>query len=248
VTSLVQRVAWSFIAGSVRDVAERVFKELDPNLQHQVESFLWGVRVGKAPALEAHTAELYKAYAPVRQVLQGSVHLYRGEPVDRPKIRRKWLSWSPSKRIAAEFALEEGHEVIEADVRASDVVAVLLSPHNRSYVEYLVLDRPQYHKRGRGLPSVGDIEDDARGNGLGWASARSVDFSPDLVRAELPPIERAVQAIGGKVIRVNIDEENEGASVTVALPPEAVGKQDEVRVGPYKVEFLQPWPAGLGQL
>jgi hypothetical protein len=229
-------------------VAEEVFNDLDPSLQHKVENFLWGVIAGKAPALEAYTDELYEAYTPVRRALPGTVHLYRGEPVDKPHVKRRFISWSPSKRIAAEFATEQGYEIIEADVRSSDVVAVLLSPHNRSYVEYLVLDRKKYHQTGRALPSIGFISEDSRGNGLGWASARSVDFSPDLVKAELPAIERAVQAIGGKVKGVSIDEENEAASITVGLPPEAVGGQDEVQAGPYTVEYLRLWPAGVGQL
>ena len=134
----------------IGNLARKIYDELSPTLRHEVDTFVHGVLVGQVPSLETCcTDELYAAYAPMRELLRtmkgGSIHLYRGEPAEKPALDRKWLSWTSSKRLAKWFAERKGSHVVEADVRVADVVAVLLSSQNRDYVEYLVKDRPEYH-------------------------------------------------------------------------------------------------------
>jgi hypothetical protein len=207
------------------------------------------------------TDELYEAYAPVRDLVRkrhgSKVTLYRGEPKNKPRLKRKWLSWTPSWKLATYFGVghDEDHEIVEAQVRTSDVIAVFVSPHNSSYIEYVVRDRPEYHAQQseEQVPLMGYITNDSKGKELGWPVQTVLngqlgywDFDPDHARQEFPKIQRAVEAVGGKVLGRFINEEDEGASMTVLLPStvetrKSPGGDLVTNVGPYYVENLRPY-------
>jgi hypothetical protein len=222
---------------AVYDAAVAVLETMPEPLHREVEHFLHGVFGGKAQPLEAKANELYDLYEPVRALLRGkhgsSVLLYRGEPKDKPQIKRRFLSWTPSYAMATKFAANKGYEVVEADVRVSDVAAVLVSK-NRVYVEYLVQDRPEYHEKGRGLPYVGIVFVSIEEGGFDVYT----EMNALIVKKNL---EVAILQAGGKVLRIKADEENETITATVELPATfAVRPDDTAVIGKYLVESLQP--------
>lgn len=231
--------------------ARAVYQGLPEDLRHDVDEFLAGVFLGSAPQLESHIDALYEAYAPVRKLMHGSgVTLYRGEPKDRPALKRKFLSWTPSWKLANHFATTRGHVIVEAEVRTSDVVAVFVSPTNTRYVEYLVRDRKEYHEKesDEQIPLYGRIEHDHLGRDLGWEGANWAtmgEFLPDRVRAERPHLERALHAVGGALLNLYINEEDEGAVASVVIPSsvKTVEIADDLKaeVGPYLVNDLRPY-------
>lgn len=225
-------------AAALRAAAKAAFDSLPLRLQGQVEHFLFGVTVGKAQPLEAHAGELYNHYEPVRALLRSkhgmSLVLYRGEPKDKPPIKRRFLSWTASPKLAATFAQAKGYEVVEANVRVSDVVAGLISPHNDFYVEYLVKDRPEYHERGEGLPLVGDFlyfpggGDDPK------------DFT-ELAENVARKLREAVQDAGGKVLQLKIYPRDECLSGRVQLPASTpVDAYDRATTGKFVFENMRP--------
>lgn len=255
VLRVVSRVAKADRA--VEQAALEVYKTLDPGLKHEVDTFLRGVIMGKAPYLEKFVRELYDAYEPVRAMVRkrhgSKVTLYRGEPVDKPALKRKFLSWTPSWKLATHFSGDD-HEIIEADVRTSDVIAVLVSPNLR-YVEYLVRDRKEYHERQseEQIPFRGFISHAADGKQLGFPVETELnghmgywDFDPGHARREFPKIDRAMKAVGGKLIGKYVNEDDEGAGATVLIPGDVPGIKrgpsgdPEVEIGPYLVTDLRP--------
>jgi hypothetical protein len=181
----------------VRNLALEVFGALPRMLRYGVEGFLQGVFSGRQP-LEDHTSALYRGYEPVRRLLRAKygphVRLYRGEPTTIPEERREFLSWAPSQKMAARFAEQREFSIVEADVSVDDVVAVLAP--TRSYVEYLVLDQPEYHVQRAALPMLGFVYFDIPREGSLKQQAAAATRS----------LRREVQAVGGRVLRVKIDE------------------------------------------
>ena len=157
----------------VRNLALEVFGALPRMLRYVVEGFLQGVFSGRQP-LEDHTSALYRGYEPVRRLLRAKygphVRLYRGEPTTIPEERREFLSWAPSQKMAARFAEQREFNIVEADVSVDDVVAVLAPA--RSYVEYLVLDQPEYHVQRAALPMLGFVYFDIPEERLSVSSLR----------------------------------------------------------------------------
>lgn len=227
-------------AAALRAAAEAAFNSLPSDLQSEVENFVWGVMAGRAQPIEARADELYDYYESVRAVLRGkhgmSLILYRGEPKDKPPIKRRFMSWAGSYRLAAKFAEAKGYEVVEANVRVSDVAAVLVSPHNSAYVEYLVKDRPEYHERGEPLPLVGTYT-------RYFSSPEESDYEPEWFSVEranalVEGLKRAVGDAGGKVLGVNI-KRDEWVKVTVQLPSSTPLTDDNAWVGGFPIENMQ---------
>jgi hypothetical protein len=117
--------------------------------------------------------------------------------------------------MAARFAEQREFNIVEADVSVDDVVAVLAPA--RSYVEYLVLDQPEYHVQRAALPMLGFVYFDIPEERLSVSSLRRQ--AATLARA----LRYEVQAVGGRVLRVKIDELDGSANASVLLPAEAVG-------------------------
>ncbi len=226
----------------IRALSLAIYSELDPQLQSKVDDFLDMVLVGRDQPLEAHTPELYEAYTPVRKLMQrkygSSIRLYRGEPKDKPPIKRKFLSWTPSRKLAVTFATKRHYEVVEADMHSGDVVAIFASPHNPNYIEYLCRDRKEYHEVGEQLPYLGTVT-------LSFPYANEEDFV-GFDQAKLDKdVQRLTQALhskGGKILRVHVDRQNEGVRVSVLLPPTIEVTPDEsFQVGEYIAEWLRPY-------
>lgn len=167
-------------------LAQRAFDGLAVRHQIAVERYLHGVVSGVTPDLEEHTDALRRAYAPVRAALRAkygaTVRVYRGEPTRKPQVERRWLSWTPSRKLAEAFAWKPGYHVVEATVKVADVVAVLVSPHNRDYIEFLVRERRSYHRKARRLPYVCSI----------WLDSRKL----------FATFERALALAGGKLLTI----------------------------------------------
>lgn len=218
--------------GEVRLLATEVFDAMPPGLQHEVDSFVHGVFSGQRQPLERYTSELYQVYAPLRRLIDRKygprIHLYRGEPVDVPTLRRDFLSWSPSQSMAARFAESRKFSIVEASVLIDDVVAVLVSrTRSGAYVEYLVLDQPEYHAQRATLPMLGvvyfDTDSEAR------------------VAALTRALRRELWVVGGRVVRVKVNHDDRYASATVLLPAEVVGDNHEMTIGTFEVEGLSPY-------
>ena len=164
---------------------------LDPDIAWAVETFSRGVLVGVAPALERYVDALYPAFEPLRDALHSrygsTLHVFRGEPVDRPAIKRRFLSWTTDGEMAAGFADRRGFQVVEADVAVADIVAGLVSEHNPNYIEYLVRDRPSYHERGRLVPET-----------------KYLEFDDDTERRA---VETFVRSVGGRVESISVNGE-----------------------------------------
>lgn len=211
-----------------------MFEALPSDLKHGVETFLHGVFGGSAPALEAHADELYDLYTPVRNLVHSKhgaeVTLYRGEPVDKPAIVRKFLSWTPSFKMATHFAQMRGYEVVTASVRVADVVAVFVSPHDAKYIEYLVRFRKSHHEKGQQLPLKGYVEFDIPFGG--W----SVELAQTMVKR----LEHELAAMGGSILQTNISEEYEMATAYVLVPANVkIDENDSTRIGEFEAQFLE---------
>lgn len=220
-------------------LAATVYRSLPLTLRYEIDAFVHGVLGGRAQPLEDHTEELYRAYAPVRAFLRThdtTIKLYRGEPKNKPQLLRRFLSWTPYRRLAARFAESENYEIIEADVKVSHVVAVLTSPENASYIEFLVRDRKQYHVFGKQLPWLGwvVVEFPYR-----WGKPKVEHFTRAWAENVAADVRSAVEARGARVVSTKINEEYENVVVAVEVPPEMkTGIGDSVMIGPYKVETL----------
>jgi hypothetical protein len=217
----------------VRAAALEVFDALPWRLQLDVEAFLHGIYPGQKQPLERSTATLYRAYAPVRRIIGGKyggrVCLYRGEPRTPPALRRDFLSWTPSRKMAARFAEERGFVIVSAYVDVNDIVAVLFSKQGGFYIEYLVCDRPEYHASQFSMPMAGVVFFDFPHG-----------FSRRAVSVRARALRNAVRTVGGRVVRVRVDEDDETASATVLLPAEVVGDADEMTFGGFTIEGLRP--------
>lgn len=236
------RVATRYAADrALFDTAMQVYDSLPDDIRGEVDWFLQGVYADQAQKLEKYADELYDLYEPVRSVLRSKygneILLYRGEPTDKPLIVRRFLSWTTSYSVAAEFARRRGFQVVEADVRVSDVTAVLFSPHNSRYNEYLVKDRKQYHERGTPLPWLGGLSESYPGP---WTSILDLEaftaWSDEVTRDMKTVIERA----GGKVLTVNVDQDDQYVSMGVQLPWTVPVDDHRAVIGPYVVEGLHP--------
>jgi hypothetical protein len=246
-TTLQRIVAKYKERSGIIDAALAVYAGLPYELRRSVDIFLEGVFEGTAQPLEKHADELYMAYAPARQAIASkhgsTVKVYRGEPKDKPGISRRFLSWTPSYDLAARFAEKKDFEVVEANVKVSDVVAVLVSPHRTSYIEYLVRDRKEYHTKGKALPLRGVVEVFFPGP---WApDYEAKKFTPERAEAVIKDIHSAMQAGKALVIDTDVDEENEVISVYVLVSPEVkIHKGDlglgSTTIGDYEVENLRP--------
>jgi hypothetical protein len=215
----------------VRQLAIEVFDAMPYELRSEVEVFVRGVYPGRQQPLERYTTELQQAYAPLRRLIQRKygprILLYRGEPVELPAAHREFLSWSPSQRLAALFAERRRFSIIEAFVLVDDVVAVLISATNQAYVEYLVLDRPEYHVERATLPMRGVV----------YFDTDSEAEVASLTRA----LRRELWVVGGRVLHVKVNHEDRYASATVLLPAEVVGDDDRMTFGDFEVEGLSPY-------
>jgi len=178
-------------------------------LDHEINTFLHGVIVGAAPGLDRHTKKMYTAFKPVRAYLKkkygGKLKLWRGAEVSvRKPVERQWLSWTNNARMAATFAVPHGSEkrkVYSAVVPVSDVVAVLLSPHNDNYIEFLVRNKPKYKGPGEDLPQEGAV----------W----------DVPTEKIKALVKAVKKLGGRVLkrqRGEYGDENDTWIMPVILP------------------------------
>jgi len=200
------------ISPRIRKAIEESMDRLPEDVRWAVEDFAQGVMAGRAPNLERHTRELYKAFAPLRAVLPAEVTVYRGEPKNPPKIKRKWLSWSPSAAMAAQFGIGTGKHIVEAAVSSKDVIAGILSPHNENYIEYLVWDRPEYHEKGTENPHVYVLSRD-------WGT---YEWTQELHEDEswLEASVRDIERLGGKVLRVRKYDPDEdfAPSIMFVLP------------------------------
>ena len=201
---------------------------LPDDIQWDVETFARGVIMGSAPYLEKHTETLYKAFAPLRAAL-GTVTMYRGEPLDPPKIKRKWLSWTTDPRMAGQFA-GKGSHIIEARIPAKDVVAGIVSPHNENYIEYLVRDRPEYHQPSpTQVPLYNFVmmqENHAPWpDGIEYWKEEHYTAMLDIMypnwKQWLQSTQKAVAQAGGKTIKVREPDysEDEPPVVSYVLPP-----------------------------
>lgn len=220
---------------AVRTAALDVFEALPYKLQHQVEDFLHGVVANQAQTLEKHADLLWDLYTPVRDLVRrhgDTVTLHRGEPVDKPAIARRFLSWSPSRKMATLFAPKRGYEVVSADVDVDDVVAVLTSPHNKGYIEYLVRDRKSYHESGQQLPLMGRVDFDMPYDG----------FTIELAQTMLARLERELAKVGGRVLQSHVNEEQETAMAYVLVPPTVtVDENDSTFLGEFEAQNLEPY-------
>ena|SRR5271166_2272256 len=216
----------------VRHLAVEALDALPEDLRYDVTHFLQGVFSGQQQPLEWHTTALHQAYAPVRRLIRRKygplLYLYRGEPATTPVMRREFLSWSPSQGLAARFAERRGLSVIEASVSVDDIVAVLVSPVNRAYIEYLVIDRPEYHTQRALLPMLGIVY-------LGHY------YSDAKVAALTRALRRELWVVGGRIIRIKVNREDQYASATVLLPAEVVGDAHEMTIGEFQIEALAPY-------
>jgi hypothetical protein len=248
----IQRVARQWLRAQVSPRIQEAIEESMANLPEAVQREMWHfsqmVPVGRAPDLEKYTAVMYKAFAPLRRVL-GSVTMYRGEPLDPPRIKRKWLSWTTSPSLASQFAGVREHHIVEAKVEVSDVVAAIVSPHNDRYIEYLVLDRPEYHQPSKDqVPlyySTSLVEDYATAwpeHLDPWAD------TPEVHAARFPGwerwvegVRRAVERVGGKVLKVREPDHDHNPLVSFLL---SSGQEPPVEVDGDGV----PMPMYLGRL
>jgi len=141
--------------GSLRPLAKQILDGLPATIRQDVKSFLHGVFIGKVPPLERYAEELYEAFVPLRERLRKKgqkVRLYRGQPVNAPKLSRKFLQWSSDPTIAAHFGAssnDEWRHVLGADVNIDDIIAVFFSRENDNYIEFLVRNDPRYQKQDR---------------------------------------------------------------------------------------------------
>lgn len=220
---------------AVRTAALSAFESLPYSLQRQVENFLHGVVVGEVQSLEQHADTLWDLYEPVRELVRrhgAAITLYRGEPVVKPSIARRFLSWTPSRKMATLFAPRRGYEVLSAEVDVDDVVAVLVSPHNKGYIEYLVRDRKSYHESGQRLPLMGRVDFDMPYDG----------FTLELAQSMLTRLERELAAVGGRMLQSYVNEEQETAMAYVLVPPTVeIDENDSTFLGEFEVQYLEPY-------
>lgn len=213
---------WKALAddAEVREAAKKAVTSLPLRVQYDVEDFLRGVIVGEAPYLEKHTEALHEAFAPARDLIRkkygDEVTLYRGEPEKIPAVARQWLSWSPNPSLAAGFSTRDDHHLVGAKVKVDDLHAILLSPHNRNYVEYLARDRPAYHANAKRLPWSGHIELRAHG---------------PHTEAEVERLRRTVARHGGELVKVRVrrdeDSDTDEKRVTAHILLPRAAKPDE---------------------
>lgn len=217
----------------VLQVAERVFDELPEKLQHEVREFLHGVFVGDSQPIERYAQEIYLAYEPVRDVLRlegNAVLLFRGEPIEKPKVKRVLLSWSPFIKMSALFAERIGYEVVGAQVKVDDVAAVFLSPTNRRYVEFLVRERHEYHHQMHyDVPMLGYVTFDVE------------PFSRNSVASAARQLRSQLRSMGGRLIYLKIDEREECAWASVTLPQDVVNGEYYINVGGFTAEAFRPY-------
>ena len=242
----------------IKEAIEESMANLPDRLRWAIDDFAAGVIMGEAPSLEQHTSTLYKAFAPLRKALGGTTTMYRGQPIDPPKIDRKWLSWTTEPRMAALFTGVRGDQIIEAKVKSSDVVAGILSPNNPDYIEFLVKNRPEYQTRSQKqvpiyyalyMPLNPRFYDDMPENYGDLSDREQLEFSyPDWKRW-LKDNERAVERAGGLVLnsdppKMNPDEESPFLGVLmpadVKLPP-ALAALDDAKYG-------RPEPRYMGKV
>lgn len=231
---------------------------LPDRLRREIDDFAAGVIMGKAPSLEQHTSALYKAFAPLRDALGGTMTVYRGQPINPPKIDRKWLSWTTEPRMAALFTEARGYQIIEAKVKSSDVVAGILSPNNPNYIEFLVKNRPEYQTRSQKqvpiyyalyMPLNSRFYDDMPENYGDLSDRERLEFEyPDWKRW-LKDNERAVEQAGGLVMKrltPKVNPVERGPFLGVLMPadvklPPALAALDDAKYG-------RPAPRYMGKV
>ena len=246
------------VSPRIKEAIEESMANLPDRLRQAVDIFSAGVIMGKAPSLEQHSSALYKAFAPLRKALGGTTTMYRGQPINPPKIERTWLSWTTEPRMAALFSGNRGYQIIEAKVKSSDVVAGILSPRNPNYIEFLVKNRPEYQTRSQkqvpiyyalDMPLNPRFYDDMPENFSGLSDREQLDFSyPDWKRW-LKDNGKAVERAGGLVMHndpptMNPDEKGPFLGVLmpadVELPP-ALAALDDAKYG-------RPMPRYMGKV
>lgn len=221
------------LPANVRQALLDVYEALPGRLKHDIDSFTHGVFVGQTPRIEGQFTALYKAYAPLREVLRhtygSTVTMYRGQPKVAPNVKRRFLSWTTNPTMAAEFAQERDYHVLSAEVDIRDVVFGVTIGESGYYVEYLVLNKPKYQAKGSDVPQMG--------------------FAVNLEKKEVERLTRAVEDVGGKVIKVKEYTEDFDPeypewpmqhSVTFVLPFGAVVKgfdMDDFGLRPYPQYF-----------
>lgn len=225
----------------IRRAALETLEALPYRLKHEVEGFLHGVVVGRAQQLEAYADELFQAFEGVRELVRSRhgdrITLYRGEPAQKPDIARRFLSWSPSRTMSLEFAGQEGHELLTAEVDVDDVVAVLAASHNRRYIEYLVRDRKSYHTSGRRPPLLCRVDFDVPWDG----------FSHELVDGMKRRLERELATVNGRILSMHVDEENGQADAHVLVPANVHTRVDDdmIQLGEFELYSPRPYVRGL---
>ena len=119
-----------------------------------LDHFLDAVPAGFQSDIEIEYEDLiYDAFEPMRDALPLRVRLFRGQPVRPPALTRRFLSWTPSLRMAADFATDRAEEgaghIIEAEVARRDIVAGLDGGGSKydTYFEFLVCNRKKYQKK-----------------------------------------------------------------------------------------------------
>lgn len=244
------------LSGFMKEAIEESMANLSYRLRKEVDDFAAGVIMGQAPSLEQHTSALYKAFAPLRKALGGTTTMYRGQPINPPKIDRKWLSWTTEPRMAARFTDISGDQIIEAKVKSSDVVAGILSPRNPNYIEFLVKNRPEYQTRSQKqvpiyyalyMPLNPRFYDDMPENFSGLSDREQLEFNyPDWKRW-LKDNERAVERAGGKVMHSAPPKYDDRAPfLGVLMPadaelPPALAALDDA-------EYGRPMPRYMGKV
>ena len=246
------------VSPRIKEAIEESMLNLPENIHRDIESFAHLVLMGQAPSLEKHTSTLYKAFAPLRKALGGTTTMYRGQPIDPPKIERKWLSWTTEPRMAARFTGDRGDQIIEAKVKSSDVVAGILSPNNPNYIEFLVKNRPEYQTRSPKqvpiyyalyMPLNPRFYDDFPENYGDLSDREQLEYSyPDWKRW-LRDNGKAVERAGGIVMysdppKMNPDEKDPFLGVLMPadaeLPP-ALAALDDAQYG-------RPMPKYMGKV
>jgi len=183
-----------------------ITSSLDGMTRYVLTEWTQGTICGVTPRLDDYTDVLYASFKPLRRFLAykygQKVTMFRGEPIEIPCIDRKWLSWTTNHGLAAVFADRKEHHIVKAEVDVNDVVAGIVLHEGEYYIEYLILDRPEYHDYGRLVPVRGQMHVDTSVSRY----AKSV-----------------IRDAGGEILRTWVHESDDDFEfITFVLPADAV--------------------------